>query len=89
RHFMLTEKMPMPPEDSDAPPSSWAASYARHLLIEHQASRVILYSRRHYLPRMNEIQQGLDPFEESYYHERKYGEFTAEELVRPGRGEKS
>lgn len=92
RHFMLTEKLPFPPpegqEDREHPFSKalreeWSKSYARRILDKHGAEKVILFHRQHYLPRMQEIREGLDPFGPSYYEERKIGEFTREELLGP------
>ncbi|QGJ69553.1 Hypothetical protein PBC10988_12350 [Planctomycetales bacterium 10988] len=72
RHFMLSEKV-------EGGPPLWRESYARHLLLKHDAQEVKLSLERHYLPRMHEIREGLDPNDASYYERISLGNFRVNE----------
>lgn len=81
RHFMLSEHL-SPLAEETAPPEllhAYSASFARHLLDEHQARQVTLYLVRHLLPRPNDVLQGMPLDDASLYRERSLGTFRAEE----------
>ena len=78
RYFMLSEflntlERPGAPRDRA---EAYARSYAQHLVDTYQADSVRLYLRRHYVPRMAEVQQGLRLSDKSLYEERLIVEYT-------------
>ena len=71
RYFMLSEfintlENPNIPRDRA---EAYAQAYAQHLADHHQAKEVKLYLRRHYVPRMSEVRQGMRLSDKSLYEE--------------------
>jgi hypothetical protein len=78
RHFMLSEFINTL-ANPDAPPDraeAYAKSYAQHLAHLHQGTQVKLYLRRHFVPRMSEVRQGMRLTDERLYEERPLGTFN-------------
>ncbi len=81
RYFMLSEFINTletpgaPPERAEA----YAKSYAQHLAHLHQATQVNLYLRRHFVPRMSEVRQGIRLTDKALYEEHSLGTFTERE----------
>jgi hypothetical protein len=72
RYFMLTEfinTIDDPAAPSDAA-KAYARGYAEHLADEYQAKDVKLFLRRHYVPRMPEVERGMRLSDRSLYKER-------------------
>jgi hypothetical protein len=80
RYFMLSEFIntidngdaPQGPAADAArgPGQAFAKAYAQHLADEYQAKTVNLYLRRHYVPRMSEVHQGMRLSDKALYEER-------------------
>ena len=76
RYFMLSEFL----NTLGAPGlrdrgEAYAKSYAEHLASEYHAKTVKLFLRRHYVPRMNEVQQGMRLTNKALYEEHPLGVF--------------
>jgi hypothetical protein len=77
RYFMMSEFLntlanPNAPRDRM---EQYAKAYAQHLAHEHHAKRVKLYLQRHYVPRMEEVRQGMRLSDKALYEERSLGTF--------------
>jgi hypothetical protein len=72
RYFMLSEFVNTidSADAPDGPGRVYAKAYAQHLADEYQAQTVKLYLRRHYVPRMTEVHQGLRLSDKALYEER-------------------
>ena len=72
RHMMLAERLVVPPDMpfADVLIKSYANSYARHLLYQHQASRVRLLYRTHNLPMPQDVARGMKLDDPRLYQER-------------------
>lgn len=80
RYFMLSEFLntlsnPGIPRDRA---EAYAKSYAQHLAEANDATSVKLYIRRHYVPRMYEVRQGMPLTNKALYEDRLIGEFEPE-----------
>ncbi|MBI3840250.1 MAG: hypothetical protein HY288_20195 [Planctomycetia bacterium] len=78
RYFMLSEfintlENPNAPRDRA---EAYAKSYAQHLAHLHQATQVKLYLRRHFVPRMSEVRQGMRLADKALYEEHPLGTFS-------------
>jgi len=78
RYFMLSEfintlENPNVPNERA---QAYAKSYARHLADLHQATQVKLYLRRHFVPRMSEVREGMLLTDKRLYEERPLGTFN-------------
>jgi hypothetical protein len=49
--------------------ATYAKGYARHLAEQYGAKRVKLFLRRHYVPRPNEVRQGMRLTDKHLYEE--------------------
>ncbi len=79
RHFMLTEFLNSLPDEPRTLREGYARAYAQHLLKEHDARRVTLYLRRHYIPRPREVLEGMKLSNPALYEERLLGSFARTE----------
>jgi len=72
RYFMLSEFINTldSPEGPRINAEACAKSYAQHLAHEYQASQVKLYLRRHFVPRMAEVRQGMKLTDKALYEEK-------------------
>ena len=71
RYFMLSEFINTL-ENPSGPPNNlqaYSQSYAEHLMHEHQAQSIKLYLRRHYIPRMSEVREGMKLTDKRLYEE--------------------
>jgi hypothetical protein len=71
RYFMLSEFVNTL-EISDGPrdrAEAYERAYAQHLADRYHAKEVSLYLRRHFVPRMSEVRQGLRLSDKSLYEE--------------------
>jgi len=71
RYFMLSEFLNTL-RNPGAPPDrleAYSRSYANHLADEYQADEVKLFLRRHYVPRMSEVRQGMKLSDKALYDE--------------------
>jgi hypothetical protein len=71
RYFMLSEfanTLSSNPDNKNA--EVYARGYAKHLASEHDAKRVKLFIRRHYVPRPEEVQKGRKLTDKILYEER-------------------
>jgi hypothetical protein len=71
RYFMLTEfvnTLSAGPQDGRA--DAYARAYAQHLAAVNDAKSVKLYLRRHYVPRVEEVQRGMRLTDKMLYEER-------------------
>lgn len=76
RHFMLSEHLGN--VAAEAHPdvlAVYAASFAHHLLKQHEASWIKLYLVRHALPSSTDVSGGMPLDHASLYQERSLGEF--------------
>jgi len=71
RYFMMSEFVNTLAGDKIDNPraAAYAQGYARHLAEQHGAKRVKLFLRRHYVPRPNEVQQGMRLTDQRLYEE--------------------
>jgi hypothetical protein len=78
RYFMLSEFINTlaNPDVSNERAQAYAKSYARHLADLHQATQVKLYLRRHFVPRMSEVREGMRLTDERLYEEDPLGTFN-------------
>ncbi len=71
RYFMLSEFINTL-ENPNGPPNNlqaYSKSYAEHLMHEHQAQPIKLFLRRHYIPRMSEVREGMKLTDKRLYEE--------------------
>lgn len=76
RYFMLTEfvnTLSGGPQDGRA--DAYARAYAQHLAEVNGAKSVKLYLRRHYVPRVEEVQRGMRLTDKMLYEERPLTNF--------------
>jgi len=78
RHFMLSEHLNALAESgaSQEQIDVCIASFARHLLNEHDAQTVRLYLMRHLLPRPDEVMSGMRLDDSSLFREKPLGTFS-------------
>jgi len=71
RYFMLSEFINTleNPNGPSANLQAYSKSYAEHLMHEHQAKSIKLFLRRHYIPRMNEVREGMKLTDKRLYEE--------------------
>ncbi len=77
RYFMMSEFLNTlaNPNTPNERMMTYAKGYARHLVHVHNAKRVKLYLQRHYVPRMEEVRQGMRLSDKALYEERPLGTF--------------
>ncbi len=78
RHFMLTERLGNGPLESPAM-QGMIRSYAQHLYALHDAQRVKLYLRRHFIPFPEQISKGMKLNDPSLYQEELLIDYAGEE----------
>ena len=81
RYFMLSEfvntlENPNAPRDRA---ELYAKSYAEHLAHVYDAPLVNLYLRRHFVPRMSEVRQGMRLTDKALYEEHLLGTFNTKD----------
>jgi len=81
RHFMLSEFVNTleAPGAANERSTAYSRSYARHLAELHDADSVKLYLRRHYVPRMEEVRQGMKLSDPALYQERLLVEYKRDQ----------
>ena len=82
RHFMLSEFLnSLISDDADSEAAAkLTRSYARHLLTEHQAQRVSIFLRRHYIPSPEQVLRATRLDDAVLYAEKPLGTFDKERL---------
>ncbi len=81
RYFMLSEFVNTL-ESAGGPrqiAEAYAKSYAEHLAHENNAKTVTLYLRRHFVPRMSEVREGMKLSDKRLYDEHLLASFTRDE----------
>lgn len=85
RHFMLTEfaNRIAVDESRAADLKTLSQSFGEHLLSVHQAARVTLHLRRHFVPTPEHVLSGLPLDDPQFIQERLLGSFTANGVTEP------
>ncbi len=77
RYFMLSEFVNTLETGAPRPiAEAYAQSYAKHLARQYEAKSVALFLRRHYVPRMSEVQQGMKLTDKKLYEEHPLVTYT-------------